>query len=280
MRNLLFLLSKIHALLLFIVLEIICFSIISKSHTYQGAAISNTSNWFTGSFYNFTEHYTQYFGLQTQNLALQKENEQLRQQLKYFATYPKNDSILPKRDSLSSYKYISAKVINNTIYKTHNFITLNKGSKDGVRVDMGVMSSDGIVGIVAKVSDNYSLVMSILNTNSSISVKHKKSGAFGNFKWKGYNPTLVGIEDMSKTASVKKGDTIVTSGYSTIFPPDFPISIAKDVKTMKESGFQRIETTPTADMNKIDYVYIVQKIEKNEVDSLENEIFKTLGNDR
>ena len=280
MRNLLFLLSKIHALLLFIVLEIIAFSLISKSHTYQGASISNTSNWFTGSFYNFSENYTQYFGLRNENIALQKENARLRGQLKYFANYPKQDSIYPKRDSLSSYIYIPAKVINNTIYKTHNFITINKGSNDGIKVDMGVMNSNGVVGIVSKVSDNYALVMSILNTNTSISVKHKKSGAFGNFKWKGFNPTIINVEDMSKTANVKKGDTIVTSGYSTIFPPDFPIAIAKNVKTIKESGFQKIESTPTADINKIDYVYIVEKIEKMEIDSLESEPSKPQLNDR
>lgn len=280
MRNLLFLLSKIHALLLFIVLEIIAFSLISKSHTYQGVAISNTSNWFTGAFYNFSENYTQYFGLRDQNIALQKENARLRAELKYFAIYPKYDSVLPKKDSLSSYHYIPAKVINNTIYKTHNFITINKGRKDGINLEMGVMNSDGVIGIVSKVSENYALVMSILNTNSSISIKHKKSGAFGNFKWKGFNPTIVNVEDMSKTANVKKGDTMVTSGYSTIFPPDFPIAIAKNVKTIKESGFQKIETTPTADINKIDYVYVVEKKEKFEIDSLELELSKPELNDR
>lgn len=280
MRNLLFLLSKIHALLLFIVLEIIAFSLISKSHTYQGVAISNTSNWFTGAFYNFSENYTQYFGLRDQNIALQKENARLRAELKYFAIYPKYDSVLPKKDSLSSYHYIPAKVINNTIYKTHNFITINKGRKDGINLEMGVINSDGVIGIVSKVSENYALVMSILNTNSSISIKHKKSGAFGNFKWKGFNPTIVNVEDMSKTANVKKGDTMVTSGYSTIFPPDFPIAIAKNVKTIKESGFQKIETTPTADINKIDYVYVVEKKEKFEIDSLELELSKPELNDR
>lgn len=280
MRNILFILSKVHALLLFIILEIIAFSLISKVNTYQHVAITNTSDRFIGNVYNFTEGFHQYFGLKEANMALLEENARLRQQIKYQTFYPKGDSSLPKGDSLYRYDYITAKVINNTVYKTHNYITLNKGRKDGLKTDMGVMDPKGIVGIIVQVSDNYALVMSVLNTNSSISVKHKKSNAFGNLKWHGYDPTTLIVEDISKTAFMKKGDTIITSGYSTIFPPDFPVGIVKNVKNTAGSGFQLVEIKPTTDINRIEYVYIQQRNNKYEVDSLESKIDLEVENDR
>jgi rod shape-determining protein MreC len=267
MRNIVLLFSRYHVLLLFLLLEIIAIKLIGNSHKYQEIKMANASNVVTGNWYSFTNKFYKYFSLSYENEKLAQENIDLRKKLLIVNNYA-SDSLLPSyRDSVS-YDYIPAKIIDNSLNKSINYITLNKGKNEGIEKGMGVLTGTGIFGIITNVSSNYSLAMSVISTKSMISVKHSKSNAFGNLTWSGKNPFLLHIENISKTVPVKVLDTFVTTGFSTFFPPDIPAAIVKSVSTDPSTGFLDIKVILSNNIDKITNVYIVKHSERKEIDSL------------
>ena len=189
MRNLFNLLLKFHFVLLFVLLEAISFSMIVTYNNYQRANFLGTNNIFTGSVFELSSSYKQYFNLKKVNIRLAEENAQLRTQLQQYimksnyGTSKLKDSLyLPSIsvDSLkrANYFFSTARVINNSINQQHNFITLNKGRIDGVKPDMGVIANGNVVGLVFNVSDHFSTVISLLNNRWKLSAKIKKQQLF------------------------------------------------------------------------------------------------------
>ena len=265
--------------MLFLLLLSIAIGFTVQSHSYHKSKVISSANFLSGNIYKQINSVREYFDLRTKNDELVLENARLKGLLFNLKDSTNNINL----DSIKGVKktdIIISKVIKNSYNTQENILTISSGKKQGIKPYMGVINSLGIVGVIDDVSTNYATVVSILNVNSRLTAKLKKNNHFGTLSWDGRNTGFVQLTDLPRLATVRKGDTIVTSGYSTIFPPDFPIAIAKNVKTIKESGFQKIETTPTADINKIDYVYIVEKIEKMEIDSLESELSKPQLNDR
>lgn len=269
MRSIYFLLSRFHVLFLFVLMEIFSLYLIYQSHKYQEVKFLNTSNNLAGKVVGFANGFYTFINLGNTNRELTEENTRLKKMIQYRNTYPA-DTALPKQSESYSFEYIPAKIVNNSISKSINYITLNKGSKDGIQKGWGVVSSNGVVGIVTNVSENFSLVMSVLSVKMLVSVRHKNTNALGNLSWNGKSPALLQIQNISKTLPVKKNDTIVTAGFSSIFPPDIIVGKVKRFSPDESSSFYVMDIEPTNAISRLSYVYVVKNSKKKEIDALES----------
>jgi len=171
----------------------------------------------------------------------------------------------------SKYEFVTAKVINNSFYKSRNILTINKGAKKDIAIDMGVISSKGLVGIVKNTSSKYATVQSILNTNSQINSKLKKSNHFGSLVWNTNNPNIVQLIDIPRLAPINEGDTIVTGGKSTIFPEGILIGTINDFKLNEDKNSYTLNIKLFNDMTNLEHVYIIKNNDAEEIISLEKE---------
>ena len=203
----------------------------------------------------------QYLSLKEKNKILLNENVRIKNQLSRYNL--KKDINFVKHNDY--YLFNSARVINNSVFKRNNFLTLNKGSKDGIKIGQGVVIKDGIIGIVKSVSKNYSVVISILNKKTNVSIKFKKNNYVGSLKWNGYNYMKGEVKDVMNHIDISVGDTIVTSGYGTIFPKDIKIGVVSKIRNRDNSGYQKIEVNFLKDLNMIDFVYVVEAKNKLEI---------------
>ena len=205
--------------------------------------------------------------------SLVNENAALRQRLIESKFDNKVDST-QVNDSVGRYvqhfNYITARVIYNSVDQASNLIYLNRGKLQGVSRQMGVFNANGIVGQVISVTDNYAAVMSVLSKDFKVSAKLKKSEYFGNMHWDGINSTTATLEEIPKHVPVKVGDTIVTSGFSELFPRNIMIGTVKKVKTQADKNFLEITVNLSTDFGNLSYVYIVKNIRRNELQSLDS----------
>ncbi|MCB0507395.1 MAG: rod shape-determining protein MreC [Chitinophagales bacterium] len=268
MRGIYYLLTRFYVLITFVFLEIVALTLIYKTNSYQEVKFLNTSNAFAGNILEKFNSINSFFHLGSNNEALQEENVRLKNLIQYQDSYP-TDSILPTSTLQYRFKYIAAKVVNNSINKSINYITIDKGKKDGIVKGLGIVSSNGVVGIITNVSENFSLAMSVISVKTQISVRHQKTDALGNLHWNGENPFLLQVGGLSKTLPIKKNDTIVTAGFSSLFPPNIPVAIVKTLEPDESSSFYRMDVQLTNNINSLRYIYVVKNERKNEIDSLE-----------
>ncbi|HVD97572.1 MAG TPA: rod shape-determining protein MreC [Cytophagaceae bacterium] len=263
---------RYRALTLFLVLEIFCGWMVVHFNTYQGSAFFNSSNVFTGAVLQTTDNIKYYFKLKSINKDLAEENKELRRQLQ--ESRQRNtlfEEKTPDTARIYQYSYITAKVINNSTNKLSNYFTLDKGTEDGVRPGMGVLStSGGVAGRVKACSGHYSTVLSILNEKWPLSAKIKRGNVDGIVEWKGGDPTEAELTHVGKHHKVFEGDTVVTSGYSSIFP--FGIIIGKIKSVVDDGEKYNIKVSLATDYTAMSYIYVVTNKMKAERDSLETEI--------
>jgi len=255
--------------LLFLLLLGISLFLSIQSHSYHRSKIISSANFLSGGIYERINNVSEYLSLRTQNDALAQENAELRSLL----FKKKDSSAIQKLDSLKGVKpsdIIVSKVIHNTFDTHENYLTINSGSLQGVKQDMGVINSLGIVGIIDNVSDNFSTVVSILNIKSHINAKLKKSNHFGSLGWDGKNTGFVQLTDVPRLASIRKGDTIVTGGQSVIFPENINIGTIERVYTDTETHYYKIEVKLFNDMTNLGHVYIIKSKNREEIINLEN----------
>lgn len=211
-----------------------------------------------------------YFKLKETNSVLSQENLDLRKQVAVLSAKIETlhetmgDTIV---DSL--YVYSPAKIINNSINKQYNYLTLNKGSNHGVETEMGVITNNGIVGIVAGVSPNYSTVISLLNIDLKISAKLKKSNHFGSLFWEGKDYKQVILSDIPQHVPISVGDTITSSEFSSIFPENIPIGVISSFSS-RGSNFHTIKVALFRDFKELYNVWIVWNKHKEEREQLES----------
>ena len=225
MHNLLDFLQKYHHWFLFIALEIISGVMLFRYNSYQGSVWLSSANQVAGRVYEMESGVTSFFSLTRANEELTLRNFYLERQVdqlrRLYADITK-DTTIEERNQLqflSQYRLIPAKVISNSVNKPDNLMTINKGRADGVEIDMGVACGNGIVGVVYLVSDHYSVVIPALNAKSSrISCAIRNRDYFGYLHWTGGDPTIAYVEDIPRHAHFRKGEWVVTSGYSSIFP--------------------------------------------------------------
>lgn len=272
MRNLLKLLYAYHFLILFLALEGFSLFLIIKGSEFHQARFIQASNAFSGSLYNRVDKINNYLSLGYANEVLMAENAELRNKLATFRQVVKE-----KKDSLidttahQRYTYFYAKVVNNSVSKRDNYITINKGYQDGIRPEMGVISKDGIIGFVKSVSDHYSVIVSVLNSNFNVSAKLKKNNYFGPLTWDGINPKYCQLDELTHNVPIQKGDTIVTSGHTNFFPSDIMIGTVDDFKIVG-GNFYKVEVKLNMEFRKLDYVIVVQDIEREERINLEESV--------
>jgi rod shape-determining protein MreC len=254
--------------LLFLLLLGISLTLTIQSHSYHRSRIISSANFFSGGVYEKMNNVSEYLNLRTQNDALAQENAKLRSLLFNIKdTYP-----IPNLESLKGVKpenVIVSKVIHNSYNAHENYLTLNSGSLQGVKSDMGVINSLGIVGIVDNTSNNYSTVVSILNIKSQINAKIKKSNHFGSLIWKGKSTGFVQLIDIPRLAAIRKGDTIVTGGQSVIFPENINIGTVEKIYIEKENHYYTLDVKLFNDMTNLGHVYIIKSKDSEEITNLE-----------
>lgn len=267
MINLLRFLLKHYFVILFIFFEAIAVSILVRDNPYQNTILANFAINFNGYLSSAYDDMDQYFYLKEKNEFLVRENEQLRNQLARKNALEK----ISRPDSvISQYSYVAAKVINNSVSRPYNYIMLNKGLSDSIKPEMAVLSADGVVGVVHRVSDHYAQVISLLNLKFKVSCKFKKNQYFGSLEWSGHNPATCYLRNIPLHLDVNAGDTIVTTGYG-VFPEGFPVGTVSEAK--KTSGnFYDIEVKLANDFRKLDYVYVVKDIHKTEKEDLSKQV--------
>lgn len=239
-----------------------------QSHSYHKSKFVHSANFITGGIYTLKSDVTGYFGLRTENRLLLEENSQLKNQLQLYEAKQLQikDSTMPGFE----FVYRPAEVINNSFSKANNYLTLKGGSNQGFKPLMGVITANGIVGITDQVSPNYTTVLSLLNSKSSISVALKESGHFGSLIWDGSNPSTMHLIDISRQAPVKLGDTIITDGRSTIFPKDLLVGTISDFKFDNSGNFYILDVNLFNDMTRTRQVYVIENTEAQKIQELES----------
>lgn len=266
-------LLKFNGLFAFLLLEVLSLYLyFSQNMTPEKTAFISSANRVVGGVYDYSNRWSRYWNLAAVNDSLAKENARLKMKLPSSQFSHLIDSATVRDTEYEQqYKYTSAVVTNNSTNRFHNYITINRGARHGVRVNSGVMngSGDGIVGIVRAVSRNYSVAMSVLHEDTRISSKVKRNGYFGTMTWNGKNTRQMTLEAIPKHARIQKGDTIMTSGFSTMFPEGVTVGCIDTFYIEPGNNFYTINVSLSADLNKIQYVYIVDDLFREEQKKLE-----------
>ena len=272
MQQIIYFIIKNSYKLLFLLLLGIGLTLTIKSHSYHRSEYINSANAVTGGFYQKINDANEYLSLKERNSELAEENARLKQLL-----FNQADTLLNWNDFdnfNADYIARKAKVIKNSFNVRENYLTINRGTKDSIFTDMGVINDKGIVGIIEKTSKNYATILSVLNTKSRINAKIKNSEHFGSLIWDGKNAGYVQLIDVPRLASLKKGDSIVTGAESEIFPENIPIGKIDKVFIDPKTNYYTINVRLFNDMTALGYVYVIENKKKDEKKSLETETTK------
>ncbi len=261
--------NKLHVLL-FLLIEIFCIISIVRVNRYQSAFYFSNTRKAAGKMLEVNHSIFDYFGLYQKNQTLSNENLLLRKQLKdnYVIESRKvftvNDTVYKQR-----FEYIPAEVIANTINLQNNYITINRGSSSGIEKDFGVFSPEGVVGRIIAVSENYSIVTSVLNSTFKLGCKiEEMNQAKGTIHWAGRDPNFIDYLEVNKYEQIKKGYHIVSSPYSQYLPENIPIGVIDRIETKPSDGFYTIKVKLAVNFGKISTVYVVKNLFNKEVEEL------------
>lgn len=269
MRTLIDFLKQNSHILFFILLEVIAIVMMAHCTYYQGSKILAWSNGVAGQWYSGVHEVTGYFGLKHENEALAEENAQLRAQLaSSYISYDQRKFVFNDTVYKQQYYYHKASVIKKSWRLQNNMIMVNIGSQQGVRPDMAVISSQGIVGVVVNTTNNFSSIMPILHSKSDNSVQIKRTGSNGRLIWDGIDYRYATVVDIPSTHKLYKNDTIITSGLANDFPEGIVVGYITSVHTKQGSGFYDIRIRLSTDFNRLDNVYIIENRFKGEQDQL------------
>lgn len=266
MQQIAYFIEKHKYFLLFLLLEVIAIGLTIQSHSYHKSLFINTTNTFTGGLLTKANSFFEFTNLKEENLRLAKENARLRTALHI----KNNESIFIISDSSAiTSSYIPAKIIQNNYTKRNNILTINKGRLDGIAIDMGVVNSTGIIGVVNQVSDHFATILSVLNEKSKINAKLKKNNYFGTLTWNGIDYRTSQLVDIQRQANISIGDTIVTGGKSILFPENIHIGIITSFEASNKN-YANIEVEFFTDMSNLGYIYAIHNLEKEEILELQN----------
>ncbi|MFN5705863.1 MAG: rod shape-determining protein MreC [bacterium] len=270
MRNLWIFFLRYYAIFLFLFLEVIAFTLIINNNSYQGASYFNSANIVAANIYSSLSDVESYVHLKSVNDSLAIENARLKNQLKSERYSNKViKGIVTDSASIQRYKYLQAKVVNNTTMKRNNYITLDKGYIHGVRKNMGVICGDGIVGIVKDVSEHFSTVISFLHKDSKLSAQLNSTKDFGSLVWEGVNPREGLLKDIPTHVKITTGDSVTTTGFSSIFPEGVMIGKVKNAEQKSGDNFHNVEVSLSTNFSALRYVYVVTDILSTEKIRLE-----------
>lgn len=274
MRNLFRLILKNYFVLLFILLEGVSLLLVFQFNPYQKSLFVNLSRNVNGLIYSQIGEIRQYMYLKEENENLLNENTRLRNRLARsseinYISFP--DTLAPDtlgQNSQWQYYFISADVINNSVNKQYNYLTINRGSLLGIEKDMAVISNGAVVGVVAGVSKNFATVIPLLNRNFRVGSKLDRNDYFGILEWEGVDPQFARLREIPLHVEVQKGDTVVTSGYSAIFPPDYRVGVVESFE-VQEGNFYDIKVKLAVDFRNLSHVNVIGNIFREERQELE-----------
>ena len=263
MNNLLYFFIKARPWILFTVYAVIGCILLFNSNPYQHSVYLTSANSISTGVYNAATGVTSYFNLRNINEDLQRRNSDLELELlalkqqmlqfhdmEYAQTHPVDSA-------LQRYNFILAHVINNSVHRPHNYITIQKGALDGIKPDMGVVDQNGVVGKVNVVGPHSARIISLLNNNLRLSCKVKSSNTVGSLVWDGDDYRVALLEEIPRHATFNKGDTIITSGYSTSFPEGIPVGVILGEKKGHDDNFHTLMVKLFTDFSKLSTVRII-----------------------
>lgn len=248
----------------FLFLEILSVWLLIDYNQRYNATYFNSSSRIAGNIATTSESVSNYFELDEINGRLMKENEFLQEELRKLRTSP-NAFI----DTVQRYKVIGAKVVSNTTSRAENFLTISAGQKDNIEVGMGVINSFGVVGQVKSVSNRFATVYSVLHPNLMISSKVQRTKTKGTIQWDQGDYVHVSLKYIPRHIKLKVGDSIVTSGFNSVFPADILIGIIDDFKLEDQMTFYDVSVKLSADFSSLDHVYVIKDVLQFEKDSIE-----------
>lgn len=269
---------KYLSVIIFLVLEILAFLLVVNKNDLQRSVAFRYATTLSAWTYEITNSVTDYFGLAEANKELSEENARLlTENARYRDLMLCSDSsgvsnqlgIVNARES-----YLSAKVVYNSVYDLQNYIIIDKGSAQGIEEDMGVFTPQGVVGVVQRVSKNYAVVLPIINPEQVISAKIKGNNQLGSVKWNGKTPLKAKLYEIPNHVNVVAGDSIVTSGFSAIFPEDIMIGVVDKATNVENTMYCDIDIALTVDFQSLSYVTVAAFTNKNELLNLQKSLGK------
>ncbi len=270
MRNLLQFIWRQHFTLLFLGLQVIAFFLLVQNNSFQRANFLGHANELTGGAFELIAETKDYLSLKEVNDNLAAEIAELKseQKVSHFGLTPWHKII---DDSLYRVQYIytKARVINSSVAKRNNYLTLNQGSANGIAPEMGVVCNEGVVGIVKNVSEHYSSVISVLHSRTHVSAKLKALDYFGVLTWDGSSDRLMQLNDIPSHVTIAIGDTVVTRGSGGIFPPDILVGTISNYEPIEGTDFYEINVQLSTDFRKLSYVFAISNkmlMEQKEVE--------------
>jgi rod shape-determining protein MreC len=277
MRNLIQLLWNNNFFLLFVLLQGVCFYLIVDEQKFHKATVLNSANASVARIMTTVNEAKDYLSLRENNELLATENARLKMldSTKFFELGTQHFTLKDTAYAIQ-YTYTVAKVVNNNFNKRNNFLTLNKGLANGITPDMGVISASGVVGVVKDVSEHYATVQSILHSKTKASVR-LKNGFYGPLTWDGTDPKFATLSDISANVPVHKGDTVITTSFSTIFPEGIMVGRVEKVEANPGGDYLKILVRLSTNFNNLSFVYIVNnkfKIEQQKLEAKTDSIDK------
>ena len=279
MNNLLVFLKRYFHVLTFVVLQVLCIVMISRTMNYPGFAIARATKVLTMPINRMCYSVIRHFNYSKENQYLTEQNLALlnAQEGNFLIS---NDSVTPVEgnytDSLGRtkrvrlYEYTTANVIYNTIHKKNNYLMIDKGSDDGIEPDMSVLSAEGVVGVVSEVSRHFATVISLLHPDCQISAKVQPANQLGTISWRYGDPQSVYLEDIPEHLNINEGDSVLTSGYSNIFPSGILVGTVSEKSKNPTASFLTLKVKLATDFNHINTVYVVRNLYREELETLKS----------
>ena len=274
MRSLIDFIVKTKHWLVFILLEAVSLVSLFSTTGYPRSVYFTTANGIVGATYDVISSITSYLNLQEENRKLEATNQQLRQQLLHMQETLdtiKGDTTQRMPSLPTRYNLVHAQVINSSLHKKHNLMTINKGEADGIRPEMGVVCSQGVVGVVYMTSQHYSIVIPLLNEKSKTSCRLRKSEFFGSLIWKQGYCNIAHLNNIPRHAKVQKNDIVETNGYSDIFPAGLPVGQVQQIDDSDSGTSYMIRVLLYVDFTTLREVSVITNFSSQERQSLETE---------
>ena len=281
MRNVFLFLKRYSVLIIFLVLQGLALSMLFSYNRFHQTTYGMFSNEVAGKLNKRVNKVESFFTLGEQNQALRKQNAALLSYLPSGSVSPDTSFLVVSDtvtvDSLKSYRqyqYFDAKIISNSVFLQQNYIVLHRGSVQGIVPNMAVVGTDGLIGTVISVSENMSIVMSLLHRQSKVIAVLKKGSGLGEVTWDGKDPRFLVLSKVPKTIVVKKGDTVVSSPYSDKFPPGIPIGYVEKIDQDHETNTYKLKIRTAVDFYAVQHAYIVKNLLQEEIDQLKSTAIK------
>jgi rod shape-determining protein MreC len=271
MRSFFLFIIRHYAVFLFVLLELTALYFVFTYNNFHKTYFINSANSLTGNVLNTYGNFQEYFALRQVNDSLMKENAAIRQQLLFADSHDTSAVTVKDTMGVPLYSYIPAEVVGNSFTEPNNYITLNKGSEDGIKENMGVITSSGIVGKVVKVSPNFSVVMSTLHSQFVSRVAVKKNNAQGRLTWTGKHATHIDIIQVSEPGQIVKGDTVITTKISPMFPPDIMVGTIESYGKNPGSNYYTLNVKLSTNFSALKFVYVVNELMQKEREELEKQ---------